>query len=268
MYSPETNNLRARPEQVICWVLGEYGTLAPGGAAAAIERLVDVAERNALSEEVRGYLLSALGKLHAAGGVALGEGAAQLLADAFASHSVDLQLRALQMQALLQCAPCSSCRKASEANAGYMTASKLVPVHSCLAIPCSRGMPIGASGAGLDIHALLRKPRRTLQCVWRTLPQVISSPDDVRFAYHPQGPRGDPGGGIAPGRLLRGRGGGPRAALPRRARGVRAGRRRAALHPPARCVRKTPPVHLPRAGRPALRCGLCATIWHASQLKW
>ena len=99
--SAEACPLRA---QVICWVLGEYGTLAPGGAAAAIDRLVDVAERNALGEEVRGYLLSALGKLHAAGGLALGEGAAQLLADAAASHAVDLQLRALQMQALLQCA--------------------------------------------------------------------------------------------------------------------------------------------------------------------
>lgn len=38
--------------QVICWVLGEYGVLAPGGARVVMERLVDLAEGQSLPEEV------------------------------------------------------------------------------------------------------------------------------------------------------------------------------------------------------------------------
>ena len=38
--------------QVICWVLGEYGVLAPGGARVVVERLVDLAEGQSLPEEV------------------------------------------------------------------------------------------------------------------------------------------------------------------------------------------------------------------------
>ncbi len=89
--------------QVICWVLGEYGALAPGGAQAAIERLMDLAETQALPDEVRGYLLAALGKLHAQAGLPLGPTAVQLLHDAASSHNVDLQLRATQITALLEC---------------------------------------------------------------------------------------------------------------------------------------------------------------------
>ncbi|KAK9907437.1 hypothetical protein WJX75_003646 [Coccomyxa subellipsoidea] len=88
--------------KVICWVLGEYGGLAPGGAIAVVERLVDLAEGQALPDEVRGYLLSAIAKLHAQAGLQLTPAAAQLLHDASSSHNVDLQLRALQTQALLE----------------------------------------------------------------------------------------------------------------------------------------------------------------------
>ncbi|CAL8463047.1 g2581 [Coccomyxa elongata] len=88
--------------KVICWVLGEYGTLAPGGAPAVLERLVDLAEGQALPDEVRGYLLTALAKLHAQAGLPLSPPAVQLLHDAASSHNVDLQLRALQTQALLE----------------------------------------------------------------------------------------------------------------------------------------------------------------------
>lgn len=86
-------------------MLGEYGTLAPGGAPAVVERLMDLAEGCALPDEVRGYLLSALAKLHAQAGLPLGPPASQLLHDAASSHNVDLQLRAVQTQALLQCGP-------------------------------------------------------------------------------------------------------------------------------------------------------------------
>lgn len=48
-YHRETDRVSA---QVICWVLGEYGVLAPGGARAVVERLVDLAEGQALPEEV------------------------------------------------------------------------------------------------------------------------------------------------------------------------------------------------------------------------
>ena len=85
-------------------MLGEYGSLAPGGAAAAVEKLVDLAEAQALPDEVRGYLLTALGKLHAQAGLPLGPAAEQLLHDAASSHNVDLQLRATQIMALLECA--------------------------------------------------------------------------------------------------------------------------------------------------------------------
>jgi hypothetical protein len=90
---------------VICWVLGEYGPLAPGGAQAAVDKLVDLAEGQALSEEVRSYLLSALGKLHAQAGLPLGPAMEQLLHDAASSHNADIQLRAIQIRALLECAP-------------------------------------------------------------------------------------------------------------------------------------------------------------------
>lgn len=90
-------------------MLGEYGTLAPGGAPAVVERLVDLAEGQALPDEVRGYLLTALAKLHAQAGLPLSSPAAQLLHDAASSHNVDLQLRALQTQALLECARASLC---------------------------------------------------------------------------------------------------------------------------------------------------------------
>lgn len=86
-------------------MLGEYGGLAPGGAVAVVERLVDLAEGQALPDEVRGYLLSAIAKLHVQAGLQLTPAAAQLLHDASSSHNVDLQLRALQTQALLECDP-------------------------------------------------------------------------------------------------------------------------------------------------------------------
>ena len=88
---------------------------------AVVERLVDLAEGQALPDEVRGYLLSAIAKLHAQAGLQLTPAAAQLLHDASSSHNVDLQLRALQTQALLECEPLplprSFCRTAVQAHA-------------------------------------------------------------------------------------------------------------------------------------------------------
>ena len=93
--------------QVACWVLGEYGAMAPGGAAAARDRLVATGEAAALSDPIRGYLLSALAKLAAQSGLPLGAGGEELVAAAACSHSADLQQRALEMRALLGYAPCT-----------------------------------------------------------------------------------------------------------------------------------------------------------------
>lgn len=66
--------------------------------------------------------------------------------------------------------------------------------------------------------------------------RLATSRLSVQSARLPQGPRGSPGGGAAGRCLLRRCGAGPSTALFGRPRGRRAGERRAALHPPARCA--------------------------------
>ena len=91
-------------------MLGEYGGLAPGGAAAARDRLVATGEAAALSDDIRGYLLAALAKLCAQAGLPLGPAGEELVAAAASSHSADLQQRALELRALLACASASACK--------------------------------------------------------------------------------------------------------------------------------------------------------------
>ncbi len=52
--------------------------------------------------QVAGYVLSALAKVHAQARLPLGEGFEQLLHDAASSHNADLQLRAVQIQAMFE----------------------------------------------------------------------------------------------------------------------------------------------------------------------
>ena len=52
--------------------------------------------------QVKGYVLSALAKVHAQARLPLGEGFEQLLHDAASSHDADLQLRAVQIQAVFE----------------------------------------------------------------------------------------------------------------------------------------------------------------------
>ena len=52
--------------------------------------------------QVKGYVLSALAKVHAQARLPLGEGFEQLLHDAASSHNADLQLRAVQIQAMFE----------------------------------------------------------------------------------------------------------------------------------------------------------------------
>lgn len=97
--------------QVICWVLGEYGT-ADGAHSAVdiIARLCDIAEGHSSDNVVRGYVISAITKV-----VAFEIGAGRrpklmpevrsLIEELSASHSTDLQQRAYELQSMLGLTP-------------------------------------------------------------------------------------------------------------------------------------------------------------------
>ncbi|KAH7428459.1 hypothetical protein KP509_09G002800 [Ceratopteris richardii] len=92
--------------QVICWVLGEYGT-ADGTHSAAyiIERLCDVAEAHPGDDVVKGYAISAITKvcsfeIAAGKKVHLIPECQAFIDELSASHSTDLQQRAYELQAL------------------------------------------------------------------------------------------------------------------------------------------------------------------------
>lgn len=93
--------------QIICWVLGEYGTSdGKHPASYIIGKLCDVAEAHPTDDTVRGYAVSAILKIFAFE-IAVGRKTAMLpefqsLVDELsASHSTDLQQRAYEVQALL-----------------------------------------------------------------------------------------------------------------------------------------------------------------------
>ncbi|KAG2602873.1 hypothetical protein PVAP13_5KG717700 [Panicum virgatum] len=93
--------------QIICWVLGEYGT-ADGKYSASyiIGKLCDVAEAHLTDDTIKAYAISAILKIFAFE-IALGRKIdmlpeCQTLVDELsASHSTDLQQRAYELQALL-----------------------------------------------------------------------------------------------------------------------------------------------------------------------
>ncbi|KAF8755729.1 hypothetical protein HU200_011197 [Digitaria exilis] len=93
--------------QIICWVLGEYGT-ADGKYSASyiIGKLCDVAEAHLTDDTVKAYAISAILKIFAFE-IALGRKidmlpeCQTLLDELSASHSTDLQQRAYELQALL-----------------------------------------------------------------------------------------------------------------------------------------------------------------------
>lgn len=92
-------------QQVICWILGEYGHLAPVPPAAVAARLLAaVLHAQKASDSVRAYLVSALTKLAAHGGLGLAglppEGR-DLVRRLGSSQSLELQQRAYELQALL-----------------------------------------------------------------------------------------------------------------------------------------------------------------------
>ncbi|KAI9092210.1 hypothetical protein K1719_027710 [Acacia pycnantha] len=93
--------------QVICWVLGEYGTADGKHSASYISgKLCDVAEAYSDDVTVKAYATSALMKIYAfemAAGrkVDLLPECQTLIEEMLASHSTDLQQRAYELQALI-----------------------------------------------------------------------------------------------------------------------------------------------------------------------
>ncbi|KAL5743199.1 hypothetical protein ACOSP7_029931 [Xanthoceras sorbifolium] len=92
--------------QVICWVLGEYGTADGKFSASYITgKLCDVAEAYSNDETVKAYAITALMKIYAfeiAAGrkVDMLPECQSLIEELSASHSTDLQQRAYELQAV------------------------------------------------------------------------------------------------------------------------------------------------------------------------
>ncbi|KAF1873641.1 hypothetical protein Lal_00027679 [Lupinus albus] len=93
--------------QVICWVLGEYGTADGKYSASYISgKLSDIAEAYSNNETVKACTISALMKIYAFE-VAVGRKVdmlpecQSLIEELLASHSTDLQQRAYELQALV-----------------------------------------------------------------------------------------------------------------------------------------------------------------------
>ncbi|CAO2827064.1 unnamed protein product [Amaranthus hypochondriacus] len=93
--------------QVICWVLGEYGTAYGKYSASYITgKLCDVAEAYSTDDTVKAYALTAIMKIYAfekAAGrkVDMLPECQSLLEELSASHSTDLQQRAYELQAVI-----------------------------------------------------------------------------------------------------------------------------------------------------------------------
>ncbi|GMI95696.1 Adaptor Protein Complex 4E [Hibiscus trionum] len=93
--------------QVICWVLGEYGTADGKYSASYITgKLCDVAEAYSSDETVKAYAVTALTKIYAfeiAAGrkVDMLPECQSLMEEFLASHSTDLQQRAYELQAVI-----------------------------------------------------------------------------------------------------------------------------------------------------------------------
>ncbi|CAH9142448.1 unnamed protein product [Cuscuta epithymum] len=97
--------------QVICWVLGEYGTADGKYSAAYITgKICDVAEAHSTDDTVRAYAISALTKIYsfelAAGRkVDILPECQSFTEELLASHSTDLQQRAYELQAVITLDP-------------------------------------------------------------------------------------------------------------------------------------------------------------------
>lgn len=88
--------------QVICWVLGEYGTLADIPVESVIDKMAAILDSQKATDSVRGYLVTAFGKLCSQAGCRLTPQAEEVLHDAVNSRNLDLQQHALEINTLLR----------------------------------------------------------------------------------------------------------------------------------------------------------------------
>ncbi|KAF8402160.1 hypothetical protein HHK36_013112 [Tetracentron sinense] len=99
--------------QIICWVLGEYGTMDGKFSASYISgKLCDVAEAHSNDDTIKAYAVTAIMKIYAfeiAAGkkVDLLPECQSLIDELSASHSTDLQQRAYELQAVLGLDACA-----------------------------------------------------------------------------------------------------------------------------------------------------------------
>jgi len=88
-------------------VLGEYGTVEGAAAGDVMDQLCSVCEAQSVGDTVRGYMLSAFCKLAVHGGGGLTPAAREIQHAASLSSNPDLQLRALELDAILRSPPSS-----------------------------------------------------------------------------------------------------------------------------------------------------------------
>mmetsp|Transcript_32614 Transcript_32614/g.72040 ORF Transcript_32614/g.72040 Transcript_32614/m.72040 type:complete len:1058 (+) Transcript_32614:132-3305(+) len=97
--------------QVICWVLGEYGSLAtrapqrPLSPQAVMGKLLGVLSSQKPSDAIKASIITALTKICAQTGCRLTPEAEDLVHKASSSQSVELQQRAYELQSLLTSPP-------------------------------------------------------------------------------------------------------------------------------------------------------------------
>ena len=85
-------------------MLGEYGTASGIAASEVMDQLCSIVETQNVSDTVRGYMLTAFGKLASHFGQKLTPAAEEIQHSASLSANPDLQQRALELQALLRLA--------------------------------------------------------------------------------------------------------------------------------------------------------------------
>ena len=88
--------------QVICWVLGEYGTVSGKlDSNGLLDTLVGIAKRQTVDETVCSYAITAMSKVCAQTSNALSTDAENFIRSMASSSSTNLQQRALELQCLL-----------------------------------------------------------------------------------------------------------------------------------------------------------------------
>lgn len=102
-------------------MLGEYGTVSGTSASDIMDQLCSITETQNVSDAVRGYLLSAFGKLVTHSNSRLTPAAEEAQHTAKMSANPDLQQRALELEALLR----------SFTDHTKLTAAQMIHTKSC-----------------------------------------------------------------------------------------------------------------------------------------